>query len=361
MMSDLPRHVHAVEDRHGKMRYRFRRKGWPSAYIKAEPGTADFLRQVAAILEAGPREPVPVKSPAAVKAKSLDDLYRRMKASPLWRRKQANVQHTQALVYERFLNRVSKSGKRYGERPVSDVTVGWLDAIFGGMAETPGAANDLRKKLRVLLAYAEGLRWIPANPVGHTASYKKGPGFHSWTEAEIAAYRAAHPLGTMARFTLELALNTAARKGAVATLTRDNLANGRVIVAHAKGNNETSVRVMATTREALEALPAAPIKHLVVSEFGKPFSVGGLGNRFRKWCDEAGLPHCSIHGLRKALSRRVAESGSTDAEGMAVTGHKKAATFAHYRAAANREALADTALSNLSSRFDGPVSNPERK
>ena len=30
----------------------------------------------------------------------------------------------------------------------------------------------------------------------------------------------------------------------------------------------------------------------LVTNFGKPFSVGGFGNRFRKWCDEAGLPHC---------------------------------------------------------------------
>lgn len=72
-----------------------------------------------------------------------------------------------------------------------------------------------------------------------------------------------------------------------------------------------------------------------------------LGNKMRKWCDEAGLKHCSMHGLRKATSRMLAETGATDAEGQAITGHKKAATFQKYRAKANRAALADRAFSNL--------------
>lgn len=94
-------------------------------------------------------------------------------------------------------------------------------------------------------------------------------------------------------------------------------------------------------------LPAAPIRFLVTTQFGKPFTDAGMGNRMRKWCDEAGLPHCSMHGLRKAMSRQLAEHGATDAQGQAVTGHKKDKTFQHYRAKANRAALADAAMSNL--------------
>lgn len=66
----------------------------------------------------------------------------------------------------------------------------------------------------------------------------------------------------------------------------------------------------------------------ILTKFGKPFGEAGLGNRMRKWCDCAELPHCSLHGLRKAMSRQLAGSGATGAEGMAVTGHRKAETFA---------------------------------
>lgn len=352
MMSDLPPNVRAVKDRHGKTRYRFRRKGWKSAYITAEPGTPAFHRAYAEILSGGPAPILPVQSTVKVAPKSLDDLASRMRSGIKWQKKAARTRLVQGRIIDRFLDRTDKKGRRYGERPVERVTVGWLDQILAGMSDTPAAANVLRKVLSSLLDYAIKLEWRSDNPARLTDSYEEGEGFHTWTEDEITAFRDRHKLGTMARLTLELALNTAARRCNVATLTRDDIQDGRIIVDHAKGNEETSVPMLPTTRAALEALPAAPIKHLVVTQYGKPFTVPGLGNRMRKWCDEAGLKHCSMHGLRKALARRIAESGGTDAEGMAVTGHKKAETFIGYRAKANRSRLADTALSNLASAFD---------
>jgi integrase len=343
----LPLNVRPVKDRHGKTRYRFRRKGWPSAYLPGAPNGADFHAAYAAILERGPVEAGAAASPRKVTPRSLDDLYSRMKRSAGWLKKKPATQLAQARVYERFLDRVDRKGRRYGERPVDSVTVGWVDGILGDMADRPGAANDLRKKLKVLLEYACAIEWRTSNPVRHTAKYANGRGFHTWTDAEIAQYRAVHPLGGMARLTLELALNTAARRCNIAQLTRESIQHGRIVVAHAKDNNEASVPMLTTTREAIEALPAAPIRHLIVTEHGRPFSVGGLGNRFRKWCDEAGLPQCSMHGLRKAVARLLAESGASDAEGMAVTGHKKAATFVRYRDDANRARLADSGLGRL--------------
>lgn len=352
MMSDLPANVRPVLDRHGKVRYRFRRKGWASAYVKGEPGSAEFLRSLAEIIEQGRAAKASVKSPHKATPRSLDDLFARMKTGTRWQKKAASTKLVQGRIIERFLDRTSKSGRRYGERPVSEVTVAWLDKIFAGMAETPAAANVLRKTLSGMMDYAGKLGWRTDNPVRLTDSYEEGEGFTPWTEEDIAAYRSTHALGTMARLTLELALNTAARRCNVATITRDDVKDGRITVAHAKGNNAATVPLLPTTKAAIDALPAQPFRHLVVTQFGKPFSVAGLGNRMRKWCDEAGLQGRSLHGLRKAVSRRIAESGGTDAEGQAITGHKKAATFAYYRASANRAVLADAAMSNVLSAFE---------
>ncbi|MGX7926497.1 tyrosine-type recombinase/integrase [Tsuneonella sp. HG094] len=344
---DLPANVNAVRDRHGKLRYRFRRSGWPSRYLPGEPNTAEFHAALAELLTAGPTVPPPVASARPVTPRSLDDLFARMKKTPRWERKADNTKHVHGRIIERFLDRVDRKGRRYGERPAAAVTVAWLDAILAGMADTPGAANVLRKMLSGLMDQAIRLRWRTDNPARLTEKFPDGKGFHTWTDAEIALYRAAHPLGSMARLVLELALNTAARRCNVAKLTREDLQGGRIVVAHAKDNEQTSVPMTAACRAALDALPAAPIRYLVTTQFGKPFTDAGLGNRMRKWCDDADLPNCTLHGLRKATSRRLAESGATDAEGQAVTGHKKPATFAKYRAQANRPALADRALSNL--------------
>lgn len=347
MISSLPANVRPVKDRHGKVRYRFRRTGFKSRYLPGEPGTAEFHAAYAEILIGGPIITASVQSVRAINPRTLDDLHRRMKQTPRWKKKKESTRRVQTGIMERFLDRTGKSGKRFGERPVAKVTFGWLEALLGEMWETPAAANVLRRVLSTHLDLAIKLEWIAANPVRLTEKYEEGEGFHTWTDVEINQYRAKHALGTMARLTLELALNTAARRCNVNKIERKDIEGGRIVVDHAKGNNKSDVPMLATTKAAIDALPAAPIKYLVTTAFGKPFTDAGMGNRMRKWCDEAGLPHCSLHGLRKALSRQLAEKGATDAEGQAVTGHKKAETFQHYRAKANRSLLADHALSNL--------------
>lgn len=358
MKPDLPKHVYAVKDRHGKVRYRFRRKGWPSPYINEKPGSAAFHKAYAEILDDGPKHVEGAGPTRKVKPQSLDDLFQRWKSTTRWKRKKERTRLVQSRIIERFLDRVSNKGRRFGERPVSRVTVGWLDNILAEMWETPAAANVLRKVLSGLMDHACRLEWRESNPVRLTEGYPEGEGHHDWTDEEIEQYRAHHQLGTMARLTMELAFNTAARRCNVNKIERDHIKDGRISVDHAKGNHDTSVPMLATTKAALDALPAAPIKYLVTTEFGKPFTDAGMGNRMRKWCDEAGLPHCTLHGLRKAMSRQLAESGATDAQGMAVTGHKKDKTFQHYRAKANRMALAERALSNL-----GPLAivQPEKE
>jgi integrase len=345
-MSELPPHVYAVKDRHGKQRFRYVRKGHRSAYLPGGPGTAEFHTAYATIIAQAPITPAPA-SPKKPAPRSLDDLIARFKQSSEWQRKGARTCYKQARILERFADREDQKGRRYGLRPVAAITVIWLDKIHAGMASTPAAANELRKVLCGVMDHAVRLGWRTDNPARLVRNYQEGEGLHTWTDAEIEQYRARHPLGTTARLALELALNTAARRCNAAALTRDDIQGGRIVIQHAKGNNTASVPMLTSTRAALEALPAAPIRHLIVTQHGKPFSVPGLGNKMRQWCDEAGLKHCSMHGLRKAISRILAEHGATDAEGQSVTGHKKAATFAHYRAKANRTALADRAFSTL--------------
>ena len=70
-----------------------------------------------------------------------------------------------------------------------------------------------------------------------------------------------------------------------------------------------------------------------------------------KWsrdrCNEAGLPHCSAHGLRKATATALAESGASAHEVMAITGHRSISEAQRYTAAAERRRLADSAMAKL--------------
>ena len=67
----------------------------------------------------------------------------------------------------------------------------------------------------------------------------------------------------------------------------------------------------------------------------------------RKWCDVAGLPLCSSHGLRKAICRRIAQAGGAPFEIMAVSGHVTLSMAQKYCADFGRRDMADSAFSRL--------------
>ena len=62
-----------------------------------------------------------------------------------------------------------------------------------------------------------------------------------------------------------------------------------------------------------DAIAAQPLTDMtfLMTEFGKPFTEKGLGNKVRDWLDAADLKHCSSHGIRKADATIAAENGAT--------------------------------------------------
>lgn len=342
----LPVGVTEYRDRHGKARYRFRMTKQPTHHFRAPPGTEEFAAEYAAAKAAA--------RPGAVIRKaapgSFDDLCSRLYQSPRWLRTAAKSRSTNKAILERFGNLKTRKGERFGSLPVKLMTVATIERELGKMADRPGAANSLRKQIKRVLNYAVKLGWRADNPAALTDAYPSGPGWRTWTDEDIEQYRAVHAYGTRARLTMELALNTAGRRCNLATLDRTMLRKGKFHIQHAKGCDATIVAASPEVLAAIEAMGVTGIGAFIVTEYGRPFTIAGLGNKFREWCDAAGLPTCTLHGLRKAQSRRLAEAGATMLQGRAVTGHKRDDTFAYYAEKANRERLADDALANLENR-----------
>jgi integrase len=96
-------------------------------------------------------------------------------------------------------------------------------------------------------------------------------------------------------------------------------------------------------------LDATPTKHLtfLVTELGRPFSAKGFGNWFRNRCDEAGLPHCTFHGLRKAGATRLADAGCSEHEIAAWGGWKSLSEVQRYTKAASQKRLASAGLAKI--------------
>jgi integrase len=66
--------------------------------------------------------------------------------------------------------------------------------------------------------------------------------------------------------------------------------------------------------------------------------------RFREWCNRAGLPQCSAHGLRKAGAALAAENRATEHQLMAIFGWRTIQEAERYTKAARRKKMAGDAM-----------------
>jgi len=215
------------------------------------------------------------------------------------------------------------------------------------------AARNLRKELLRLFAYAKKLKWIDANPVedAEKVGRAKLKGYHTWTEDEIAQYQRKHPIGTKARLALEVILWTGQRRGDARLFGPKHIVNGKVNYKASKNSADLWLRMATDLRAAIAAMPSVGITTFLVTDYGKPFTKEGFGNKMRDWCDEAGLPQCSAHGLRKAIGRRMAQIRLSDEQMMAVGGWKSSSQVRTYTEAVDQEELADGAMAAIDSRY----------
>ncbi|TBA86296.1 integrase [Rhizobium ruizarguesonis] len=218
---------------------------------------------------------------------------------------------------------------------------------------TPGAADKLVKVLRALFNWAmtQNPPLAVANPAtGIKKLNSASEGFHTWTPAEIDKYRAHHPIGTTARLALEIMINIGARISDAAYIGRQHESGGELRFTARKNRNRkpTVIEVPMTTDlvDALRHTKTGDFAYLV-TEYGRPFTVNGLGNRMREWCNAAGLPQCSSHGLRKAAAVIFAENGASAPEMCAVFGWSKLETAETYIRKAQRRKMASNAYARL--------------
>jgi integrase len=102
------------------------------------------------------------------------------------------------------------------------------------------------------------------------------------------------------------------------------------------------------SRDVIDATSETGDLAFLVSDHGKPWASGdSFGNKFRDWCTAAGLPHCSLHGFRKAGATIAAENGATESQLMAIYGWADPKMAALYTRKANRKRLAQDAMHDV--------------
>ena len=241
----------------------------------------------------------------------------------------------------------------YGDKPIARLERRHVAAMIDGRAQTPAAANNALRILRMLMGFALERGMISADPTWQVKKIKnKAKGFRTWTGEDIAAFEATWPIGSKPRLALSLLLYTAQRRSDVVLMGPQHVRGGRLQLRQRKTGTEIDMPIHPELARVIAATHCGDLTFLV-TKYGKPRTPAGFSGWFVDCARKAGLPPESIpHGLRKAASRRLAEALRSAHEIMAVTGHRILKEVTRYTEAASRARLADSAIGALSGGRD---------
>jgi integrase/recombinase XerD len=328
-------------DRHGNVRLYVRLPGRPKVRIRAQFGTDEFMAAYRAAIDGKSDGPRQARAAQRGSFRSLCQLYY---ASATFTSLDGSTQAWR----RRALDLISEKN---AENPVALMQPRHVRKLRDELKDKPGAANTRLKALKALFAWATEEEEAPHDPtLGVKKIWYPSLGHHTWMPEEIDQFKARHARGTKPRLAMDLLRFTTGRREDAVRLGPQHIRNGRVQFRQAKNEHRSPVDIDIPLHPELRAsIEATRSGHMtfLVTAFGRPFTPAGFGNAMRDWCNQAGLPHCSAHGLRKATPTQMAEAGATAHELMAVTGHRSLEEVERYTRAARRKTLADSAMAKL--------------
>lgn len=321
------KYVNEFRDRNGQLWRYVRRPGMPAVRLPGLPGSPEFMAAYQNAL-AGPviRQ--------RYKDRTFGNLIERYYGSSEFRNLSPSSQATYRFV-------LGKQVEKNGHSAVEDLTPSIAREIVESIGK-PGMANLTRSVLVMAFEFAIALEWRGDNPFRRIKPYKLGS-HHTWTDAELDAYRKRWPLGTRERLAFAALLWSGQRVSDVVKLKRSDVLS----IKQQKTGTELSIPAHPALVRAIKAGPSNGI-YIIGDKNGRPVGSETLTTIIREAVEKAGLPaRCKAHGLRKAMQRILAENSATTKQMQAISGHKSLQETERYSAAANQATLAATAISLL--------------
>lgn len=334
--------------RNGSFRYRVRVEGQRNVRIHIPVGPEDpqFAHHYYAAREGEiwqpPRAKTVERSLDWLCKRYLDFLENMVKAGQM----SAATLKQRRSVLTRLCDHLDDDGDRYGISDM-DAPASAFVAVRDAWAAHPGAADNLIKSVRAVYKWAMERDDISHNPAAGIGAINTNPkgGAVPWTPADLRKFKEKHPVGTTAHLWLTLQAFTACRIGDAIWLGREQEVTRAGTTwldwqPRKKGSAFVSIPMLPPLHKATRESKIVGATYLL-SDKGKPFaSVEALRVRVQRWCESAGLPGRSSHGIRKAVAEMMAEAGCSQHQIMAVMAHTQAKTSEVYTKGAERRILA---------------------
>jgi integrase len=327
MSQKRPPYLHKTTTRHGATAWYVWKRPGPKIRIRGDYGSKAFMDAYKAALW-GER---PEK--AAERAGSLGAVIEAYRRSGAW----ARLAATSRRQRDNMLDRVAR---KIGEMPIGKVSRAMIVETRDSLK--PGAAHHFVFTMRGLFKWAQENGYVDDDPTqGVKVAHPKTDGFHTWTDAEIAAFERQWPVGTRERLGFAILLHTGLRISDAVRASSRNIVDGeRMEIVAAKTGTPVILPLHPELKAVLDASPLGNDSFIGMSW-------DTFGRAFKKACDEAGVKG-RAHGLRKAAATRLAEAGASVPELNSVFGWTGAKMALKYTQKADRARLARQAIERAS-------------
>lgn len=345
-------YVYEDVDRHGNVRIYFWRKGTKKVRLREPLGSPQFIARYHELLAGGMAPGTPDNSNRTVFGtwRWLCEEY--MRSDGFRGLDRTTQEKRRGILESTFIEPIYPGAvERFNDMPFVRMTAKCVRVLRDRKGRAlPAAANLRIKNIGYVFAWAikeDEIKDITSNPARDVPKLKGGPnGYHTWTPEEIDQFERRHPIGTTARLALAIFKYTGVRKSDAVRLGRQHARSGWFRFRAYKNRNrhpvDMAIPILPELQAIIDASPTGDLTYLVTGS-GRPFSIKGFGNKFREWCDEAGLPHCSAHGVRKASACLAAEEGATSHQLQSMFGWKSIQEAERYTQAAQRKKMAAAA------------------
>jgi integrase len=332
--------IKAYSDRHGKMRYYFRRKGYPGDGVALPtPGSAGFLAAYEAARGMPPCGSMP-EARIGFLPGTLGNVIERFLGSEQFRDRAENTKRQD----RRILDELRRG---YGAGMLHHLRADHVKQIRNDFSDrfTKSIADAAIAKLSVLWVFADevlNIKQLGANPtVGIGRLHKTRKKHEPWPADVIAAFCKA--ASAALKLAVVLLLYTGQRRSDVVKMRWSQFDGEMIEVVQQKTGEFVAIPCHQRLKEILVALPRKS-DFILAGERTLQYKPDSLTRLVAEQLHDLGIHGYSVHGLRSNAAQALAEVGCSVSEIMAITGHTSSAMALHYARRAERKKLARNAI-----------------
>ena len=352
---DLP-YIERNRSRHGTVRFYFRIDGKRICRLPDDPNSEEFAAKYWAMRKATQAPPAADQQKRALSLIVKPNTFRwlcmtHMKTDAFTLLDPTTQSKRRSIIESMWIEPIKledPKGRILADIPLGSMTPQHIEILRDRKKETPFAADERLKVLRQIFETQINGQPVMANIAKSVRPFKQRTEGHATALPEhLRQFIQHHGAGSKAVLCLALLMFTGMRVSDAARIGPQHR-NGEVLRMRLwKNRNRTPVDIEIPIHPILETIldshPAKGMAYLL-TEYGRPYSIKGLGNRISDWFAQAGLEDLTAHSVRKGLATNVANNSATDLELSSMFGWRDSKTSQVYTAKANRARLARQAV-----------------